>query len=78
MDERFVAVYIRDKGIVVFTACSHAGVVYVPRRARYDARKPVRSPVDPMSVPGHQRKSQIPFLMSVMPTKAEVASLLRG
>jgi 7,8-dihydropterin-6-yl-methyl-4-(beta-D-ribofuranosyl)aminobenzene 5'-phosphate synthase len=29
MDERFVAVRIRDKGIVVFTACSHAGVVNV-------------------------------------------------
>jgi 7,8-dihydropterin-6-yl-methyl-4-(beta-D-ribofuranosyl)aminobenzene 5'-phosphate synthase len=34
MDERFVAVHIRDKGIVVFTACSHAGVVNVLRCAR--------------------------------------------
>lgn len=34
MDERFVAVHIRDKGIIVFTACSHAGVVNVLRCAR--------------------------------------------
>jgi 7,8-dihydropterin-6-yl-methyl-4-(beta-D-ribofuranosyl)aminobenzene 5'-phosphate synthase len=34
MDERFVAVNVRDKGIVVFTACSHAGLVNVLRCAR--------------------------------------------
>ncbi|MDQ2961995.1 MAG: MBL fold metallo-hydrolase [Pseudomonadota bacterium] len=34
MDERFLAVRVRDKGIVVFTACSHAGVVNVLSYAR--------------------------------------------
>jgi 7,8-dihydropterin-6-yl-methyl-4-(beta-D-ribofuranosyl)aminobenzene 5'-phosphate synthase len=34
MDERFVAVNVRDKGIVVLTACSHAGVVNVLLHAR--------------------------------------------
>lgn len=34
LDERFVAVNIRDKGIFVFTACSHAGIVNVLRHAR--------------------------------------------
>ena len=34
MDERFVAVRIRDKGVFVFTACSHAGVVNVLHHAR--------------------------------------------
>lgn len=34
MDERFLAVRVRDKGIVVFTACSHAGVVNVLTHAR--------------------------------------------
>jgi len=34
MDERFLAVAVKGKGIVVFTACSHAGVVNVLRHAR--------------------------------------------
>ena len=34
MDERFLVVHVRDKGIVVFTACSHAGVVNVLLHAR--------------------------------------------
>jgi 7,8-dihydropterin-6-yl-methyl-4-(beta-D-ribofuranosyl)aminobenzene 5'-phosphate synthase len=34
MDERFLAVRVRHKGIVVFTACSHAGVVNVLLHAR--------------------------------------------
>ena len=29
MDERFVAVHVRGKGLVVFSACSHAGIVNV-------------------------------------------------
>ena len=34
MDERFVAVAVKDKGLIVFTACSHAGVVNVLTHAR--------------------------------------------
>lgn len=34
MDERFVAVAVKDKGLAVFTACSHAGVVNVLTHAR--------------------------------------------
>ena len=34
MDERYAAVHIKDKGIVVFTACSHAGVINVLKNAR--------------------------------------------
>lgn len=33
-DERFLAVDVRDRGVVVFTACSHAGVVNVLTHAR--------------------------------------------
>jgi 7,8-dihydropterin-6-yl-methyl-4-(beta-D-ribofuranosyl)aminobenzene 5'-phosphate synthase len=34
MDERYLAVNVRDKGILVFTACSHAGLINVLRDAR--------------------------------------------
>jgi 7,8-dihydropterin-6-yl-methyl-4-(beta-D-ribofuranosyl)aminobenzene 5'-phosphate synthase len=34
MDERFLAVNVRGKGLIVFTACSHAGVVNVLKHAQ--------------------------------------------
>jgi 7,8-dihydropterin-6-yl-methyl-4-(beta-D-ribofuranosyl)aminobenzene 5'-phosphate synthase len=34
MDERFIAIHIRDKGILVFSACSHAGIVNVLKHAQ--------------------------------------------
>jgi 7,8-dihydropterin-6-yl-methyl-4-(beta-D-ribofuranosyl)aminobenzene 5'-phosphate synthase len=34
VDERFVAVHVKDKGVVVFSACSHAGIVNVLTHAR--------------------------------------------
>ncbi|WP_428487630.1 MBL fold metallo-hydrolase [Rhodopila sp.] len=34
MDERFVAVHVAGKGLVVFTACSHAGLINVLTEAR--------------------------------------------
>lgn len=33
LDERFLAIHVRGHGLVVFTACSHAGVVNVLRHA---------------------------------------------
>jgi len=34
MDERFLAAHVRGKGLVVFTGCSHAGIVNVLTEAR--------------------------------------------
>jgi len=34
MDERYAAVHIKDKGVLVFTACSHAGVINVLKDAQ--------------------------------------------
>lgn len=36
MDERYVAVNIAGKGLVVFSACSHAGIINVLRAAKRD------------------------------------------
>ena len=36
MDERFLAVHVRDKGMVVFSACSHAGIVNVMHHVHVD------------------------------------------
>jgi 7,8-dihydropterin-6-yl-methyl-4-(beta-D-ribofuranosyl)aminobenzene 5'-phosphate synthase len=34
MDERYVAVHVREKGLIVFSSCSHAGIVNVLLNAR--------------------------------------------
>lgn len=34
LDERYVAVHVRDRGLIVFSACSHAGIVNVLLDAR--------------------------------------------
>jgi 7,8-dihydropterin-6-yl-methyl-4-(beta-D-ribofuranosyl)aminobenzene 5'-phosphate synthase len=34
MDERYVAVHVRGKGLIVFSVCSHAGIVNVLLDAR--------------------------------------------
>lgn len=34
MDERFVSVWVKDKGLFVFSACSHAGLINVLTHAR--------------------------------------------
>ena len=34
MDERFVAVHVRAKGLIIFSSCSHAGIVNVLLHAR--------------------------------------------
>jgi 7,8-dihydropterin-6-yl-methyl-4-(beta-D-ribofuranosyl)aminobenzene 5'-phosphate synthase len=41
MDERFLAVAVKGKGMVVFTACSHAGVVNVLTHARASWSQPL-------------------------------------
>ncbi len=41
MDERFLAVHVKDKGVMVFSSCSHAGIVNVLMHARDAAPAPL-------------------------------------
>lgn len=41
MDERYVAVDVLGKGLVIFSACSHAGIVNVVRDAIAKFSRPV-------------------------------------
>ncbi|MBM3221179.1 MAG: MBL fold metallo-hydrolase [Candidatus Rokubacteria bacterium] len=41
VDERFVAVHVKDKGLMVFSSCSHAGIVNVLKHARDAAPAPL-------------------------------------
>ena len=34
MDERYLAVHLRDKGVLVFSSCSHAGIINVLQHAK--------------------------------------------
>ena len=34
LDERFLAVHVKDKGLIVFSACSHAGIINVLKQAQ--------------------------------------------
>ena len=65
LDERFVAVHVRDRGIVVFTACSHAGVVNVLHHARE-----VFDPVPLYGVMGGFHLSS-PYCESIIPQTVE-------
>ncbi|GJJ06576.1 hypothetical protein Clacol_000769 [Clathrus columnatus] len=41
MEERYVAIDVTDKGIVILSACSHAGIVNVVRHATERFKKPI-------------------------------------
>jgi 7,8-dihydropterin-6-yl-methyl-4-(beta-D-ribofuranosyl)aminobenzene 5'-phosphate synthase len=53
MDERFVAVNVAGKGLIVFTACSHAGVINVLRHAKsYFGNVPLHAVVGGLHLAG--------------------------
>jgi len=61
LDERFLALDLRDKGIVVFTACSHAGLINVLRHARERfAPRPLHAVVGGFHLSGADCEKLIP------------------
>src|SRR4051794_4312288 len=58
LDERYLAVAVRGKGAVVFTACSHAGVVNVMLDAREQLRgRPLHAVVGGFHLSGGNEKT---------------------
>ncbi|VUC32464.1 unnamed protein product [Clonostachys rosea] len=43
MEERYVMCKIKDKGLVIFTGCSHAGLINIARNAREVGSSPIHS-----------------------------------
>eukprot|EP00887_Chlorella_sp_A99_P005534 scaffold1.g5534.t1 len=70
LDERFVAVRVRGRGAVVFSACSHAGVVNVMRAAAAAA-----GGAPPYAVVGGLHLSTADVLDRIPQTVADVAAL---
>jgi 7,8-dihydropterin-6-yl-methyl-4-(beta-D-ribofuranosyl)aminobenzene 5'-phosphate synthase len=66
LDERYLAVAVRGKGAVVFTACSHAGVVNVMLDARKQLRgRPLHAVVGGFHLSGGNEKT-IPDTVSAL------------
>ncbi|KAI0029437.1 beta-lactamase-like protein [Vararia minispora EC-137] len=69
MDERYVAVDVAGKGLVIFSACSHAGIVNVVKDAVRTFKRPVHMVVGGLHLAGPELAPRI------APT---VAFLVRG
>jgi 7,8-dihydropterin-6-yl-methyl-4-(beta-D-ribofuranosyl)aminobenzene 5'-phosphate synthase len=59
-DERYVACSIKNLGIVVFSSCSHAGIVNVCRDAMQKSGKPIFGVVGGFHLGGTQVEGRIP------------------
>jgi 7,8-dihydropterin-6-yl-methyl-4-(beta-D-ribofuranosyl)aminobenzene 5'-phosphate synthase len=56
LDERFVSVRVKDKGVFVFSACSHAGIVNVLTHARDASAEPLYGAMGGLHLAGATEK----------------------
>ena len=69
MDERYVAAHVKGKGAVVFTACSHAGVINVLKDARnVFGDVPLHAVMGGFHLSGNQMEEIIPDTIRDMAT----------
>ncbi len=67
MDERYVAAHVKGKGAIVFTACSHAGVINVLKDARnVFGEVPLHAVMGGFHLSGQQIEEIIPDTISDM------------
>jgi 7,8-dihydropterin-6-yl-methyl-4-(beta-D-ribofuranosyl)aminobenzene 5'-phosphate synthase len=67
MDERYVSVHVRDKGIVVFSACSHAGIVNVVTNVRKEFPDvPIHTVMGGLHLGGEAMEKLIPATVAAL------------
>ncbi|EIN13875.1 hypothetical protein PUNSTDRAFT_95274 [Punctularia strigosozonata HHB-11173 SS5] len=66
MDERYAAIDVLGKGLVIFTACSHAGVVNVIRDAVMRLSRPVYMVVGGLHLAGPETHHRIPLTVDFL------------
>ena len=67
VDERYVAVRVKDKGTIVFTACSHAGVVNVLNDARATLAGPLHGVLGGFHLAGANEIAIAPTVEAMKP-----------
>jgi 7,8-dihydropterin-6-yl-methyl-4-(beta-D-ribofuranosyl)aminobenzene 5'-phosphate synthase len=61
MDERYLAVHVKDKGMIVFSACSHAGIVNVLLNVRKEfPEAPIHTALGGLHLGGEAMERLIP------------------
>ncbi|KDR75785.1 hypothetical protein GALMADRAFT_97658 [Galerina marginata CBS 339.88] len=75
MDERYAAVDIAGKGLVIFSACSHAGIVNVVKDAVEDFKRPVYMVIGGLHLAGPEFGPRIPMTVDFLSNKLKPAPM---
>ncbi|KAF9565513.1 hypothetical protein CPC08DRAFT_704501 [Agrocybe pediades] len=66
MDERYAAIDVEGKGLVIFSACSHAGIVNVVKDAIDTFQRPVYMIIGGLHLAGQEFASRIPMTVEFL------------
>jgi len=73
MDERYAAIDVFGKGLVIFSACSHAGIVNVVRDATAKFSRPIFMIVGGLHLAGPELAARIPLTVHFLSRKLKPA-----
>jgi len=73
MDERYAAIDVAGKGLVLFSACSHAGIVNVVKDAVTQLKRPVYMVVGGLHLAGPEFGARIPMTVEFLSSKLRPA-----
>ncbi|KIJ67881.1 hypothetical protein HYDPIDRAFT_107408 [Hydnomerulius pinastri MD-312] len=66
MDERYAAVDVAGKGLIIFSACSHAGIVNVVKDAVQRLSRPVHMVIGGLHLAGPELVLRIPYTVNFL------------